>query len=183
MNEESPPLPGDIAARLREGLWGWDPIPGIVSIWAEASGLATLWRRLPTTGELLREEARFRPWVLLDRLDDLLHLGPGLSPEGEGGARVTFRELEGTGRLRYLVRAEDGRFLTNAVLRGASARLGRELGPCVNWGRSRCSPSPRRNSTWWRVGAPTRDLAFDQLHRMQFDLETTGLSPRRTASF
>ena len=36
---------------------------------------ATIWRRLPATGELVREEARFRPWLLLDRLDDLQHLG------------------------------------------------------------------------------------------------------------
>src|SRR4029079_2880902 len=28
-----------------------------------------------------------------------------------------------------------------------------------------------------------RDLAFDQLHRMQFDLETTGLNPERSRIF
>ena len=58
-----------------EWLWGWDPTPGIVSVWAEADGRAVVWRRLGKTGELVREEARFRPWLLLDRLDDLQHRG------------------------------------------------------------------------------------------------------------
>ena len=28
-----------------EWLWGWDDTPGIVSVWAERSGRATIWRR------------------------------------------------------------------------------------------------------------------------------------------
>ena len=51
-------------------LWGWDPTPGIVSVWAETDGRATVWRRIAETGELVREE-RFRPWLLLDRLDTI----------------------------------------------------------------------------------------------------------------
>lgn len=54
-----------------EWLWGWDPTPGIVSVWAEPDGRATVWRRLPATGELVVEEEHFRPWLLLDSLDDL----------------------------------------------------------------------------------------------------------------
>jgi hypothetical protein len=38
---------------------------GIVSVWAEADGRAVVWRRV--AGELVREEERFRPWVLVDR--------------------------------------------------------------------------------------------------------------------
>ena len=82
-----------------EWLCGWDPTPGIVSVWAEANGRAVVWRRIAETGELIREEAQFRPWVLLDRLDDVRHL-EGL---------VTWRELEGPGTLRYLVSAADGK--------------------------------------------------------------------------
>ena len=72
-----------------EWLWGWDRTPGIVSVWAQPDGRATVWRRLPNTGQLVREEERFRPWLLLDRLDDLQHLGNNLGPE-DSGARVTF---------------------------------------------------------------------------------------------
>ena len=52
-----------------EWLWGWDATPGIVSIWAEEDGRASVWRRIPGTGELVREVEQFRPWILLDRLD------------------------------------------------------------------------------------------------------------------
>ena len=107
-------------------LWGWDPTPGIVSVWAEHDGRATVWRRDPETKTLVREEERFRPWLLLDTLDDLRHLGPWLAPEGTVGARVWWRGLDGTGpgTLRFLVSADDGRELTRAVLDGAARRLG-----------------------------------------------------------
>jgi hypothetical protein len=62
---------------MDEWLWGWGPTPGIVSVWAEGDGRAIVWRRMAETGELVREEARFRPWIVLDRLDDLPHLGGG----------------------------------------------------------------------------------------------------------
>ena len=101
-----------------EWLWGWDSTPGIVSVWAESDGSAVVWRRVAATGELVREEARFRPWLVLDRLDDLFHLG---------GALVSYRELDGPGTLRYLVSADDGRTLTAAILEGATRRLGRRI--------------------------------------------------------
>ena len=40
---------------------GWDPTPGIVSVWAEWDGRAIVWRRLPESGRLIREDVRFRP--------------------------------------------------------------------------------------------------------------------------
>src|SRR3954465_15421920 len=82
---------------------GWDPTPGIVSVWAEWDGRAIVWRRLPHTGRLVREDVRFRPWVLLDRLD----LVPSSARDGRGG--LAYRELDGPGALRYLVHADDGR--------------------------------------------------------------------------
>jgi DNA polymerase I len=119
---------GAPASREDEWLWGWDPTPGIVSVWAEPDGRAIVWRRIAETGELVREEERFRPWILLDRLDDLRPLGALLGPEGAPGARIWYRELEGPGELRYRVSAEDGRMLASAVLDGAGARLGRRPG-------------------------------------------------------
>ena len=130
-------------------LWGWDHTPGIVSVWADADGHATVWRRIPDIGELVREDAQFRPWVLLDRLEDLQH------PDA-----VTVRELAGDGALRYLVSAEQGRMLARTADRGKAGVL--SLPPeeqyLVDSGR-----------TYFR------DLTFDQIRRMQFDLETTGL--------
>src|SRR5579863_3525713 len=115
------------ANREDEWLWGWDSTPGIVSVWAESDGRAFVWRRIPESGDLIREEARFRPWLLLDRIDDLRHLGARLAPEGTPGALATYRELGGPGTLRFLVNAEDGKMLATAVLEGASRRLGARI--------------------------------------------------------
>ena len=73
---------------------GWDPTPGIVSVWAEWDGRATVWRR-PESGTLVREDVRFRPWALLDSLE----------PLGAPAGHFTYRTLDGPGALRYLVHA------------------------------------------------------------------------------
>jgi DNA polymerase elongation subunit (family B) len=176
-----------VQAEIQAGddwLWGWDPTPGIVSVWAEQNGRATVWRRAPDTGALLREDVRFRPWLLLDRLDDLRHLGDRLRLETPGAQGISYRELGGPGALRYQVWGDDWRTLTAAVLTGASQRLGirlshvRDLGPdavLVLAPEEQYLVSSGRNYF--------RDLSFDQLRRMQFDLETTGLDARRDRVF
>src|SRR3954467_11397898 len=94
-----------------EWLWGWDPTPGIVSVWADWDGHATVWRRVPETGALLREETRFRPWLLLDCIDDLRVLGSRAARADDPMSDVTdvfaaptrsnqsivYRELSGDG--------------------------------------------------------------------------------------
>lgn len=169
-----------------EWLWGWDPTPGIVSVWAEPDGRALVWRRVPKSGELLREEPRFRPWLLLASLEDLAHLGERLRPEKEepGPQAVSWQELEGPGALRYLVRAEDGRALTAAVLQGASRRLGRSIGHVRELGADTVLALPPEEQYLIASGRTYfRELGFDELHRLQFDLETTGLDPSRDRIF
>ena len=75
---------------------------------ADLDGRALVWRGNPKTRELVREEARFLPWLVLDRLDDLRHVGERLTPDECQRAQITYRELEGPGSLRYLVSASDG---------------------------------------------------------------------------
>jgi len=167
-----------------EWLWGWDPTPGIVSVWAEPDGRATVWRRIPETGELVREDERYRPWILLDRLDDLLHLGARLGPESESGARVRYRELEGAGELRFLVTADHGGRLVSTLLHGASRRLGRRVGHVRDLGAAHVLVLPPEEQYLVATGRTYfRDLTFDQLHRLQFDLETTGLDAARDRIF
>ncbi|HWL85777.1 MAG TPA: DNA polymerase domain-containing protein [Polyangiaceae bacterium] len=185
-----------------EWLWGWDPTPGIVSVWAELDGRAFVWRRLPQNGALVRDDVRFRPWLVLASLQDLAHLGPRLRPEprdGEdaapppqpsplhqirqGGGRdmhVTYTELQGPGALRYLVRAGDGRALAEAVLRGASRRLGRSFDHVRELGTEQVISLAPEDQYLIATGRTYfRNLAFDDLRRMQFDLETTGLEPEK----
>ncbi len=165
--------PGDAAASVQdEWLWGWDSTPGIVSVWAEPDGRATVWRRLPSTGELIREEERFRPWVVLDTLDDLTHPGAGL------GTRITCRELDGPASLRYLVQADSMRELAEAILQGASRRLQAPLGHLRDLGKEHVLLlSPEEQYLVATGRTYFRDLPFEALHRLQFDLETTGLDP------
>jgi DNA polymerase, archaea type len=120
----------EVSTREDEWLWGWDDTPGIVSVWAQPDGRAYVWRR-SEAGALLREDVRFRPWLLLAQLGDVEHLGAGLQPERANGppGALCYRELEGDGELRYLVRADDFRTLTRAVLHGATLRWGRSAQP------------------------------------------------------
>src|SRR6476660_758934 len=154
-----------------EWLWGWDPTPGIVSVWAESDGRATIWRRI--AGRLIREDASYRPWVLLDRRDDV-------PPDGS----ITVRELEGPGDLRFLVSADDGKSLSSAILRRASQRLGRRVANLRDLGKESVLALPSEEQYLVSTGRTYfRDLSFDQLHRLQFDLETTGLSPEHSRIF
>jgi DNA polymerase elongation subunit (family B) len=136
-----------------EWLWGWDPTPGIVSVWAEPSGRATVWRRV--AGALVREDQRFRPWILVDRVDRF------------DRDRVAVRELDGDGELRFRVEADELEPLTRA-LRPDTARL----------------VLPADEQYLVATGRTYfRGLAFDDLRRLQFDLETTGLDPDRDRVF
>ncbi len=172
------------ARQREEWLWGWDPTPGIVSVWANERGVATVWRRSPDTGELVRETDRFRPWLLYDRLDDLRHLGVGLAAHGTPGATVTYRELDGPGSLRFLLSAADWPTLTDAVLRGASERLGKRLEHVrdLDW-RSVVVLPPDEQYLVATGRTYFKDLSFGQLRRLQFDLETTGLDASRDRIF
>jgi DNA polymerase, archaea type len=110
--------------REEEWVWGWDTTPGIVSVWASLDGRPTVWRRIPKTGELLREETRFRPWLVLDRLDDLQVLGDRLGPEGGETATTRYRELDGPGSLRFLVFWVGWKSIGLGSLRGCESTTG-----------------------------------------------------------
>jgi DNA polymerase, archaea type len=164
-----------------EWLWGWDPTPGIVSVWAEHDGRAWVWRRLD--GTLVCEPARYRPWLVLASLDDLGYLGADLRPEGER-ARFTYEELEGEGALRFVVRGSDGNALQAAVLEGVARRRGQTLQRIRDLGQERVLVLPPEEQYLVATGRSYfRDLAFDELRRLQFDLETTGLDPETGAIF
>ncbi len=167
-----------------EWLWGWDPTPGIVSVWAENTGHATIWRRVPDTGALVREQERFRPWILVKHLDDFRHLGAALSPESEPTGRVRYRELDGPGELRYCVSADSWTALTAALLTGASRRLARRVGHVRDLDDGDAHVLPPEEQYLVATGRTYfRDLDFAHLRRLQFDLETTGLDAEHDRMF
>ncbi|HWZ61301.1 MAG TPA: ribonuclease H-like domain-containing protein [Gemmatimonadaceae bacterium] len=157
-----------------EWLWGWDPTPGIVSIHATLDGRALIWRRIAETDTLIREVEHFRPWLLVSHLSDV--------PAG-----THHQELEGPGALRHLVSADDGRALIAGLLHAASERLGtrlRHVSELQHQEPETILSLPPEEQYLVATGRTYfQGLTFDQLHRLQFDLETTGLDPRRDRIF
>jgi DNA polymerase I len=175
-------LPDDVSPLTADDyLFGWNPTPGIVSVWASRAGKALVWQRIGDRISCTRET--FRPWLFATTLDDLVHLGPGLQQEHDQ-APVSYRELDGpAGSYRFLLSARDGRFLERVLLDGASRRLGRQI-----------TSFSSLDDTYYRVGPVEqylmntgrvffRGMAYQDLHRLQFDLETTSLDPARGRIF
>ncbi len=153
-----------------EWIWGWDPTPGIVSVWADGTGRAWVWRRVD--GTLLSEQVTYRPWVLVDSIDHL------------HDTNVAWHELEGPGALRFHVSADSGRALTAALLTAASTRLGHPVTRLAELDKSTLlNLAPEEQYLVATGRTYFRGLAFDDLRRLQFDLETSGLDPRRHRIF
>jgi DNA polymerase elongation subunit (family B) len=178
-----PPTPA--ASTVDEWLFGWDPTPGIVSVWAERTGHARLWQRL--NGQLSCTPVRFRPWLFAATLEDVAHLGQALGVAGTaeaGRAAVTYRVLDGppTGVYRYLLSAADGRTLDRVILAGATRRLGHAV-RLADLGAAYYRVGPVEQYLMSTGRVCFRGLAYSDLHRLQFDLETTALDPHQGRIF
>jgi len=168
-----------------EYLFGWDPTPAIVSVWANREGLAIIWRR---EGEhITSTRERFRPWLFAGSLDDLAHLGSRLVPAFESSAEpatFTYRELDGPSEsYRYLISANNGRTLERALVDGASRRLGRQINSINELQDEYYRVGPVEQFLMQSGKVYFRGLTYSDLHRLQFDLETTALDPRRGRIF
>jgi DNA polymerase, archaea type len=173
--DDSPPLPAD------DALFGWDPTPGIVSVWASRAGKAWVWQRIGDRVTCTR--ASFRPWLFATTLDDLAHLGSVLQPHQDQAA-LSYRVLDGpAGSYRYLLSARDGRLMERALLTGASQRLDRRISSLSALGDTyyRVGPVEQYLMSTGRVFF--RGMAYHDLHRLEFDLETTSLDPARGRIF
>src|SRR5712692_7178505 len=186
MISSTPTIAKDVHSQAEdEYLFGWDATPGIVSVWANREGLALVWRREGERVTCSREQ--FRPWLFATTLADLTHLGATLRPvtmPGGDKALVSYRELKGpAGSYRYLLSARDGRMLERALLMGPSPPSAHKI--------SSLNEAP---DTYYRVGPVQqylmssgrvyfRGLSYDELHRLQMDLETTALDPHRGRIF
>src|SRR6266852_2398619 len=145
-----------------DALFGWDQTPGIVSVWASRAGKAWVWQRI---GERVNcSRATFRPWLFATTLEDLAHLGSALQHE-QDEATVSYRMLE------------------RALLDGASRRLNRRITSLSALGDTyyRVGPVEQYLMSTGRVFF--RGMAYHDLHRLQFDLETTSLDPARGRIF
>jgi DNA polymerase elongation subunit (family B) len=166
-----------------EYLFGWNSTPGIVSVWAQRDGRAVIWRR---DGErILCSKDSYRPWMLTTSLDDLKHLGSMLQPFAPDTmhASVTYKELDGPGKsYRYVLFSRNMRVLESTVLTGASRRLGRRI-TTMNDLDTYYSVGPVEQYLMQTGQVYFRDMSYENLHRLQFDLETTALDPHRGRIF
>jgi DNA polymerase, archaea type len=176
---------GESLAKDDEFLFGWDMTLGIVSIWADRSGKALLWRRQGQRVTCTTEH--FRPWLVATTLEDLAHLPSSMLPESSAGAAqaaITYRELDGQdGSYRYLISARDGRLLERALVTGASRRLEREVKRVNELPETHYVVGPVEQYLMLKGMVSFRGLAYDDLHRLIFDLETTALDPQRGRIF
>ncbi len=168
-----------------ERVFGWDPTPGIVSVWANREGRAIVWQR--DSERVIYTTERFRPWLFATSLADLAHLGSSLLPSwvsGADNAMVSYRELDGPAdSYRYLLSARDGRALERMLLTGASRRLGRQVTNLNELQDSYYRVGPVEQYLMLTGRVYFRGMVYADIHRLQFDLETTALDPHRGRIF
>jgi DNA polymerase elongation subunit (family B) len=145
-----------------------------------------IWRR---EGEqVVCSKERFRPWLFATTLADVAHLGSALTPvelhaQGDNSL-VSYRVLEGSdGSYQYLLSARDGRFLEQALQRGASRRLGRQVRGVGELADTYYQVGPVEQYLMQIGRVYFLGLTFEDLHRLQFDLETTSLDPQHGRIF
>ena len=186
MSPSSPTISNETISHTEdEHLFGWDPMPGIVSVWANREGRAVIWRREDERVTCTTE--RFRPWVFATTLADLAQLGSALLPSiapGGNDAIFSYRELDGpAGSYRYLLSARDGRALERELVRGASRRLNRKIDSLNELQDEYYRVGPIEQYLMLNGRVYFRGMTYDDLHRLQFDLETTALDPHRGRIF
>ncbi|HYT34964.1 MAG TPA: DNA polymerase domain-containing protein, partial [Ktedonobacteraceae bacterium] len=168
-----------------ERVFGWDATPGIVSVWANREGRAVVWRR---EGERVTfSTEHFRPWLFATTLDDLAHLGASLLPYNAPGgesAPVSYYKLDGpAGSYCYWLSARDGRTLERMLLSGAARRFGRQVNSVNDLPETYYRVGPVEQYLMLSGRVYFRGMSYDDLRRLQFDLETTALDPRRGRIF
>jgi DNA polymerase, archaea type len=136
-------------------LEGWDDHTGIVSLEALPNGTVHLWRRLG--GQTLLEQDSFTPWLYAQK------------PETHWN-KLNVQKLEGAGAFKYMVSWHDWNHLRRAT------------------NHSRDNPNLYAVGLIEQYLMQTgrtcfKGLEYHDLRRLQFDLETTALSPKEGEIF
>jgi hypothetical protein len=176
-------------------LFGGDSTTGIVSVDADAHGRARVWRRVASGVECT--EHQFPNWFLTTSLDLLDHLSARrLSAEwlrsAHGqvsvGDQLCVVDLDGPAvadadSYRYLVLTTDLDEVETALVETVNKRDGGDAlsladlrGLVLMW-------HPIEQFLTLSGRTYFKGLAYDAIHRLQFDLETTGLNEERDRIF
>jgi DNA polymerase I len=176
-------------------LVGCDPLAGIVSVDANTRGQARIWRRLPS-GQVESTPLRFRNWFLSTNLDLVAHLparhvtaaawraAHGALDEQETLTVVELDVVAGhEDSYRYLVLASSLDDVEIDVVETANKRDGGEAQSLADLRGLVLVWSPIEQFLIASGLTYFKGLAYEDLRRMQFDLETTGLDDERDRIF
>ncbi len=141
-------------------LYGSDATAGIVAVEPVGADRMALIRRCAVGERELVEDA-FRPWLVADRAE----------PWAAHRSRPEIHRLDGDHRLRYLVRFSNWPAYVDAE------RAGRDAGETYFRFRSRVEQYLVATGRTLFKG-----LVFDDLRRLQLDIETLGLDPREPSA-
>jgi DNA polymerase elongation subunit (family B) len=168
-------------------VFGADPTPGIVSVDVRADGSVTVWRRVD--GQVLRETDSHEPWFLARSLDVLAPLGDRLVPLQRGqpipaDALAGYEMLEGDNHYRLLVRVRRLADVDEALMRGYRDRhAGLRVEALREMRGEIYIRSQVEQYLIMRGRTYFKGFSYDDVRRMQIDLETTDLSPERGTIF
>lgn len=174
--------------RSHELLFGRDPTPGIVSVAAGRDGQATVWRRVD--GELVCERDRFLNWLIL--ADPELVTGlpvEELSPADLRGELPDLRRevglvrLEGPGYFRYLVLTPRLAEVEPVLVAAYNKRTGAQVRSLHELRGAVLYRPPVEQYLMLTGRTYFKGLAYADLRRLQFDLETTGLDEQQDRVF
>jgi uncharacterized protein YprB with RNaseH-like and TPR domain len=189
------PLASTPAASDSPELFGWDPTTRIVSVDADTSGRARVWRRDGERAELT--EHHFPNWFLTTSLDLLAHLPArwldadwlrSTHGQVELEEPLAVVELDASGMsegdaYRYLVLTSNLREVETTLVETANKRDGDEAQTLADLRGLVLVWDPIEQFLTLTGKTYFKDLSFDALRRFQFDLETTGLNEERDRIF
>ena len=179
-------------ASPRALLYGRDDTPGIVSVTAGRDGRARVWRR--DGDATLCEDVRFPNWFLLTDASLLDSLAVERLAGGDlaawaaqatalGPDQVGLVELAGDLHYRYLVVAASLGPVEEAVIDAHNARHGGTARALYDLRDVAYLRPPVEQYLTWTGRTYYKGMAFADLRRLQFDLETTGLNKYRDRIF
>ncbi len=193
------PAPGALAstpaATSSHELFGCDATSGIVAVEADANGRARVWRRVD--GQLELFEHTFPNWFLTTSLDLLAHL-PARRQTADWLRRahgklvldepLTVVELDDPvgaheDAYRFLVLTSNLEEVETALLETASKRDGEEAVSLADLRGLVLIWPPIEQFLTLTGRTFFKRMPFSLLHRLQFDLETTGLNEDRDRIF
>ncbi len=181
-------------AAPRAWIAGRDESRGIVSVSADTSGLARVWRRTPGGG-LAATDHRFPNWFLATDLELVGHMTVRqLAPAALGGDGDRLADVGALGVVeledepvddayRFLVLTERLAEVEAAILETYNKRVSGQLQSLAELRGLVLVLPPVEQFLVLTGRTYFKGLAYDDLVRLQFDLETTGLDEQRDRIF